>query len=126
MYFDCVGRPDLATGAATTALNCSTSGSVLAMRPAIETFASGNAETWFQQHTSGFKVGSGCASGAWLGHWSYGSSVAGQLGCAFITGGLLRIVWVVGNQIGIVAEGSDAQAVYNWWKSNSCALTAGC
>lgn len=96
------------------------------MRPAIEAFASGNAQTWFQEHTSGFKSGSNCVGGSYLGTWSHDGTDAGQFGCALISGGLLRLVWVVGNQVGFVAEGSDAQAVYDWWKTIACALPAAC
>ena len=41
--------------------------------------------------------------------------------------GVLRIVWIVDdNQVGIIAQNSDHQALYNWWKSNACAVTAAC
>ena len=114
--------PDLATGVAVAALNCS-SGTVLAERPAIFSFASGDAQTWFKDWTSTFKSSDNCTGGAYVGTWSHGGAVAGQLGCGTVSGGLLRLVWVVGNQVGFIAEGSDATAVYAWWKTVACGVT---
>jgi len=126
MFYDCTGRPDLESGDTVTAINCSYAGTGLALRPLAETFPSGDASAWLQSHTTGFKNSGSCADGSYVGTWSRSGSVAGQIGCGIVGGNLLRIVWVVGNQVGMIAEGSDHQAMYTWWKSMSCPVTAAC
>jgi hypothetical protein len=125
IFYDCTARPDLETGASVAALNCSYSGVTLTMRPAIESFAAGNAAAWFHQWTTGFKSGTNCVGGSFVGSWYHGSTTEGQMGCALLAGGILRIVWVLG-QVGFIAEGPDPTAVDTWWKSNACALVGGC
>ena len=108
------------------AINCSaTTGPP--SRPLAETLAPGHAETWFQNNTSGYTNSNNCVGGSYVGTWSHDGSVAGQLGCGLGADGVLRIVWIVDdNQVGIIAQNSDHQALYNWWKSNACAVTAAC
>ena len=125
-FDDCTGRPDLVSVNALVAINCSSTTTGPTLRPLAETLASGHAETWFQNNTSGFTNSNDCAGGSYVGTWSHDGSVAGQLGCGVEANGLLRIVWVVDNQVGLIAEGSDHQALYNWWKSSACAVTAAC
>jgi hypothetical protein len=96
-------------------------------RPLAETLAPGHAETWFQNNTSGYSNSSNCVGGSYVGTWSHDGSVAGQLGCGLEANGALRIVWMVDDdQVGLIAGSSDHQALYNWWKSNACAIPAAC
>ena len=97
-----------------------------ASRPLIETLAPGHAETWFQNNTGGYS-GSNCAAGSYLGNWSHDGTVEGQIGCGVTSSGLLRIVWTIDdNQVGLIAENSNYQALDDWWRSNACALSNVC
>jgi hypothetical protein len=127
VFDNCTGRADVLSVNTVAAINCSATTVGPTSRPLAETLTSGHAETWFQNNTSGYTNSSTCADGSYVGTWSHDGSVAGQLGCGLEANGLLRIVWIVdNNQVGIIAEGSNHQALYNWWNSNACAVSAAC
>jgi hypothetical protein len=96
------------------------------LRPLAEMLSAGSAETWFQDNTSGFATGGGCPDGEYVGVWNHDSTEAGQLGCTIEASGLLRIVWVIGNDVGLIAEGSNAQTLWSWWQSNACLVRSAC
>jgi serine/threonine protein kinase, bacterial len=123
---NCTGRPDEESGDILAAVNCSYVTSGPTLRPLAETLAAGTAETWFQDNTSGFTNNNDCPGGQYVGTWSHLGSVAGQLGCTIESNGLLRIVWVVGNEVGVIAEGSSPQALWTWWKNSACLVKSVC
>ena len=123
---DCTARPTEESGNVIAAVNCSYTTTGPTLRPLAETLAAGSAESWFQDNTSGFTNSNNCAAGEYVGTWTHDGSVIGQLGCTIESNGLLRIVWLVGNDVGLIAEGSDDQALYSWWKSNACLVPSAC
>ena len=126
VFDDCVSAAQELSVNTLAAINC-TSLTGPSSRPLIESLAPGHAETWFDNNTNGDKNSDDCAGGSYLGTWSHDGSVAGQLGCGIGTNGALRIVWTIDDdQMGIIAAGSDYQALYDWWTSNACAVPAAC
>ncbi len=96
-------------------------------RPLAETLAPGHAGTWFQNNTKGYANSNDCGGGSYVGIWLHNGSVAGQLGCGLGANGVLRIVWTIdNNQVGLIAQSSDHQGLYDWWRSNACAVPAAC
>ncbi len=123
----CTARADLEGGIVLAAVNCIPVHVGPTRHPLAELIAAGDAGTWFARNTSGFTNNShDCAAGQYLGNWSHKGVVDGQLGCTLESNGLLRIVWVVDNQVGLIAEGSDAQTLWSWWQSNACEVPAAC
>jgi hypothetical protein len=122
----CTSHSSLEGGAVIAAVNCDYLNSGPTRRPLVEALASGTTAAWFRDNTAGFVNGNDCADGRYLGVYDHNGSVAGQLGCTVESNGLLRIVWVVGNQVGVIAEGSDFQALYSWWESYSCLVPTAC
>jgi hypothetical protein len=122
----CSGRSDLEAGIVLAAINCAYTGTGPTKKPLAETLASGYYTTWFNDNTSGFANSNDCANGEYLGLWYHNGAVAGHLGCIIESNGLLRLVWVVNNQVGLIAEGSDHQALYSWWQAHACMLPNAC
>jgi serine/threonine protein kinase, bacterial len=126
IFDDCTSSANELSVNTLAAINC-TATTGPPSRPLAETLAPGHAETWFQNNTRGYTNSNDCAGGSYLGTWSHDGSVAGQLGCGLGANGVLRIVWTIDdNQIGIIAQGSDGQALHTWWTLNACAVPAAC
>jgi hypothetical protein len=127
IFDNCTSRADVLSVNTLAAINCSTTTVGPNLRPLAETLAPGHAETWFQNNTAGYTSSSNCASGSFVGYWTHPGSAGGRVGCGVAANGMLRIVWIIDdNQVGIIAEGSNFQAMDNWWKSNACAVPAAC
>ena len=122
----CTGRPDEETGVITAAVNCTNTTSGPTLLPLAEMLSAGSGGTWFQDNTSGFTTGGSCPDGDYVGTWTHDNSQAGQLGCTIEANGLLRIVWVIGGDVGMIAEGSNAQTLWSWWQGNACLVPSAC
>jgi hypothetical protein len=121
----CTGRPDEESGDVLAAVNCSATTSGPTLRPLAELLTPGSGENWFQANTRGFTNSDNCVGGQYLGTW-HNSVASGPLGCTIWSNGTLRIVWVVDGNVALIAEGSDYQAMFNWWRSNSCPVPSEC
>ena len=121
----CTARPDEEGGDVLGAVNCSATTSGPTLRPLAELLTAGSGQTWFQNNTHGFTNSNNCVAGEYVGTW-HNSYTSGPLGCTIWSNGTLRIVWVVGGEVALIAEGSDYQAMYNWWRSNSCPVLSVC
>ena len=118
---NCTGRSDLEGNGIVTAINCQSTEVGPTKRPLVVQFADiGSAKQWFSNNTVGFVGGNACAGGKKLGSWSHDGVTAGMLGCSYTDGGF-RIVWIIDNGlIGVIAEGSDGPAMYDWWTDTAC------
>ena len=96
------------------------------LRPLVETLSAGTAGTWFQNQASGVTNNNDCPDGEYNGTWSHNGVVAGQLVCKVESNGLLRMAWTIDGNIGVIAEGSDHDALHNWWRGNACLIPAAC
>lgn len=123
---NCTSRPEGEGGDVLAAVNCSAVRSGPTLRPLAETLTAGSAETWFQNVTSSFTSNDNCPGGEYVGTWQSGSTVEGQLGCGLQSNGLYRIVWIVDGDIGLIADGSNGQSLYSWWKASACQVVNGC
>jgi serine/threonine protein kinase, bacterial len=121
----CTARPDEEGGYVLAAVNCSVTTSGPTLRPLAELLTAGSGESWFQNNTRGFTNSSNCVAGEYVGTW-HNSYTSGPLGCTIWSNGTLRIVWVVGGDVALIAEGSDYQTMYNWWRSNACPVPSIC
>ena len=121
----CTARPDEESGDVLAAVNCSATTSGPTLRPLAELLTAGSGETWFQNNTRGFTNSNNCVAGELVGTW-HNSVASGPIGCTIWSNGTLRIVWVVGGDVALIAEGSDYQAMYNWWRSNACPVPSVC
>lgn len=121
----CTARPDEEGGDVLAAVNCSATTSGPTLRPLAELLTAGSGQTWFQNNTRGFTSTSDCLAGSLVGTW-HNSVASGPLGCTIWSNNTLRIVWVVGGDVALIAEGSDYQAMFNWWKSNACPVPSVC
>lgn len=121
----CTARPDEEGGDVLAAVNCSATTSGPTLRPLAELLTAGSGQTWFQNNTRGFTNSNNCVGGQYVGTW-HNSYTSGPLGCTIWSNNTLRIVWVVGTEVALIAEGSDYQAMYNWWRSNSCPVLSVC
>jgi hypothetical protein len=121
----CTARPDEEGGDVLAAVNCSATTSGPTLRPLAELLTAGSGQTWFQDNTHGFTNRNNCVAGEYVGTW-HNSYTSGPLGCTIWSNGTLRIVWVVGGEVALIAEGSDYQAMYSWWRSNSCPALSVC
>jgi hypothetical protein len=118
---NCTGRSDLEGNGIAAAINCQSTEVGPTKRPLVVHFADiGSAERWFSNNTAGFVGGNACADGKKLGSWTHDGVTAGMLGCSYTDGGF-RIVWVIDNAlIGVIADGSDGPAMYEWWTNTAC------
>jgi serine/threonine-protein kinase len=123
---NCTARPQDEAGIVLAALNCSAVASGPTLRPLAETLSAGTAGTWFQNQASGVTNNNDCADGEYNGTWSHNGVVAGQLVCKIESNGLLRMAWVIDGNIGVIAEGSDHDALHTWWQGNACLIPAAC
>ena len=121
----CTARPDEEGGDVLAAVNCSATTSGPTLRPLAELLTAGSGQTWFQNNTRGFTNSNNCVGGQYVGTW-HNSYTSGPLGCTIWSNNTLRIVWVVGSNVALIAEGSDYQTMYNWWRSNSCPVLSVC
>jgi serine/threonine protein kinase len=121
----CTARPDEENGDVLAAVNCSATTSGPTLRPLAELLTAGSGQTWFQNNTRGFTSTSDCLAGSLVGTW-HNSVASGPLGCTIWSNNTLRIVWVVGGDVALIAEGSDYQAMFDWWKSNACPVPSVC
>jgi hypothetical protein len=126
VFTNCTGRPGLEAGLVTAAVNCSSVSSGPTQIPLVETIASGDAQTWFADNTAGFaSTDSTCTAGSYVGIWNHNGTTEGQFACSLQSNGDLRIVWVVNDQFGFIAEGSDSQ-MYSWWQGIACSALNSC
>jgi WD40 repeat protein len=118
---NCTGRSGLEGNGIVAAINCQSTEAGPTKRPLVVQFADiGSAEQWFRNNTVGFVGGDACASGTKLGSWTHDGVTAGMLGCSY-TDGRFRIVWVIDSAlIGVIADGSDGPAMYDWWANTAC------
>ena len=121
----CASAPAEEGGAVTAAVNCDYLNSGPTKHPLAESLVAGSAQTWFNNLTGGFVNGDDCAAGRYVGVWYHDGTVRGPLGCSFVNG-LLRIVWVVDGQVGVIAEGTSATALFTWFTDYGCLVPAAC
>lgn len=114
---NCVGRPALETDGVVAAINCDSAQFGPTERPLVVQFSNADsAQAWFQANTSNFVNENNCADGYEVGTWDHNGVMAGPWGCAYVTGGDFRMVWVAyAPLIGVVADGSSGSAMYSWW-----------
>jgi hypothetical protein len=122
---NCTARPSGEGGDVLAAVNCSAVSSGPALRPLAEMLTAGSTANWFQNNTNGFTGGSTCPNGAYVGTWEHDGTEDGQIGCGQ-SNGLYRIVWVVDGDVGLIADGSNSQSLYNWWKASACQVVNAC
>lgn len=115
----CTGRPALEGDGIVAAVNCSSVEAGPTLRPLVVQFSDiESALTWFANNTVGFVDQGNCADGYRLGTWTHNDIVSGPLGCAYVTGGDFRIVWVIDSAlIGVMADGSYGPAMAAWWQN---------
>jgi hypothetical protein len=114
---NCTGRQDLETGGVVAAVNCQSVQPGPTERPLVVQFSDvSSAQTWFLDNTSGFVNSNDCADGYELGTWDHDGFFAGRWGCANVSGGDFRMVWVADTPlIGVIADGSNGSVMYSWW-----------
>jgi len=117
---DCTGQPDEEDSVVLAAVNCSATSSGPTQPPLAETLAAGSADTWFQDNTSGYTSNNDCPDGEYVGTWQDNGTILGQMGCGMNSNGLYQIVWVASGDVGLIADGSNSQSLYNWWMDNAC------
>ena len=123
---NCTARTQDEGGIILAAINCSAVASGPTLRPLVETLSAGTAGTWFQNQASGVTNNNDCPDGAYNGTWSHNGVVEGQLVCKVESNGLLRMAWVIDGNIGVIAEGSDHEALHDWWRGNACLVPSVC
>jgi serine/threonine protein kinase len=123
---DCTGRPSAEGGIIVAAVNCTSTTTGPTLLPLAELLSAGTAGTWFQDNTGGFTNAGNCPGGQYLGNWAHKGTVEGQLGCTIEANGLLRIVWVIGGDVGLTAEGSNPQTLWTWWQNHACEMPSIC
>ncbi len=122
---NCTGAPNEEGNDVLAAVNCSAVSSGPTLRPLAETLAAGSAATWFQNNTNGFPGGGTCPDGDYVGYWEHDGTDDGPIGCGQHNG-LYRIVWVVDGDVGLIADGSSSQSLYNWWVASACQVVNAC
>jgi hypothetical protein len=121
----CASAPAEEGGAVTAAINCDYLNPGPTKHPLVESLVAGSAQTWFNNLTGGFVNGHNCAAGQYLGLWYHNGTVGGLLGCGFVNG-LLRIVWVIDGQVGVIAEGAIPTTLDSWFAEYGCLVPAAC
>jgi hypothetical protein len=116
---NCTGRPAAETNGITAALNCQTIAAGPTLRPLVVQFSSTTAAaSWFSGETSGFMDRDDCVDGYKLGSWTHEGVLAGPLGCAYVSNGDFRMVWIIDSSlVGVIADGTSGQVMTEWWDS---------
>ena len=122
----CQSNPNEEVGDVIAAVNCIAVNSGPTYQPLVDLLTAGSAQDWFDSITSDFTNSNDCIDGELVGTWTESSKYGGQFGCSLDSNGDLRIVWVINDDIGVIAEGSDAQQLYAWWQQNYCVINGSC
>lgn len=123
---NCTGRPSLEENGVVAALNCQAVSPGPALRPLVVQFSDITAaDSWFGSNTTGFVDRNDCIDGYKLGVWTHYGLPAGPLGCAYVSDGDFRMVWVIDNSlIGVIADGTNGLLLDDWWR-NHCYVIGG-
>jgi hypothetical protein len=113
----CTGRPDQESNGVIAAVNCAAVGAGPTIRPLVVRFSdTSSAQAWFANNTAGIVDRGDCSGGDRLGTWTYNSIPTGTLGCTYTANGSFRMVWTIdGSLVGVIADGSNGETMYNWW-----------
>jgi hypothetical protein len=122
---NCYAQPGAEGAGIVAAVNCYTAISGPTKQPLVVEFSDiSAAQAWFSSNTTGYVDQNDCAGGHRLGTWTHNEVNAGMLGCTYTTSGGFRMVWVIdGGLIGVIADGSNGQAMYSWWEHSAYVLS---
>lgn len=122
----CVPSPANEVGDVVAAVNCRTAQPGPTKQPLVMQFSGvSGMNQWMSQRGNGITTAAGaqCPDGGYNARWT--SSVtnnqrAGQLVCQQVSADDFQIVWSLdsGNVV-VIADGSDADSLYQWWTSNA-------
>lgn len=123
---NCTAEPQEENSTILAAVNCSATASGPTKRPLAEMLSAGTAETWFANQASGVSNDNDCVDGEYDADYDHNGVVTGQLVCKIESNGLLRMAWLIDGNIGVIAEGSDHEALHTWFGSYGCLVPAAC
>jgi hypothetical protein len=124
-FDNCTSRPALEGGGVVAAVNCDSVQAGPSLRPLVVQFSDlSAAEAWFTSYTTGFVNQDDCAAGHLLGTWTHDYVVSGLVGCAYLSDTDFRMVWIVDDYlIGVIADGTSGQAMYDWWTDSAYVIS---